>query len=185
MYKIKRGCFTISKKDLQVNEEIMDKEIRLIGKKGEQLGIVPIEKALQLAYSENLDLVKISPIANPAVCKIMNYGKFKFEQTKKEKETKKNQKTMEIKEIRLSINIDVNDFNTKVRKAMKFLKSGNRVKLCVRFKGREMYRTDSGLELIEKFKNKCENFATSDKPAKIEGRNIIFILIPKSNENKK
>lgn len=164
----------------------MDKEIRLIGKEGEQLGIVPTEKALQMAYSENLDLVKIAPMASPAVCKIMNYGKFKFEQTKKEKEIKKNQKVMEIKEIRLSINIDVNDFNTKLKKAINFLKAGNRVKLCVRFKGREMSRTDSGLELIEKFKTQCEELATSDKPAKIEGRNIIFILIPKSsNEVKK
>lgn len=163
----------------------MDKEVRLIGKEGEQLGIVPVEKALQLAYSENLDLVKIAPMATPVVCKIMNYGKFKFEQTKKEKETKKNQKVMEVKEIRLSINIDVNDFETKIKKAIKFLKAGNRVKLCVKFKGREMSRTESGLELIEKFSQRCKDFATSDKPAKTEGRNIIFILIPKSIEKKK
>ncbi len=143
-----------------------------------------LDKALNLAFSQDLDLVKIAPLANPPVCKIMNYGKFKFEQTKKEKETKKNQKVMEVKEIRLSINIDVNDFNTKVKNTLKFLKSGNRVKVCVRLKGREMSRSTLGFEILEKFKQACEGIGFSDKEAKTEGRNIVLILSPKTTDNK-
>lgn len=141
-----------------------------------------LDDALQLAFSKNLDLVKIAPTASPPVCKVMDYGKFRFEQTKKEKEAKKNQKSMELKEIRLSINIDVNDFNTKTRNAIKFLKSGNRVKITVRFRGREMSKTDFGYELLEKFELACQEFGTKDKAARMEGRNIMLTLIPKQSE---
>lgn len=174
----------ISKKELQINEEIQDREIRVIGNDGSQLGLMQLEEALDVAFSQNLDLVKIAPLATPPVCKIMNYGKFKFEQTKKEKEAKKNQKTMEVKEIRLSISIDVNDFNTKVKNALKFLKTGSRVKVCVRLKGREMSRSALGFEILEKFKQACEEFGFSDKPAKAEGRNVVLVLSPKAAEGK-
>ena len=165
---------------MQINEEIRDKEVRLVGKDGDQLGLVAIEKALNMAFNENLDLVKIAPLANPPVCKIMNYGKFKFEQAKKEKEYKKNQKTIDIKEVRLSINIDVNDFNTKLKNTVKFLKSGNKVKVAIRFRGREMARTALGFEMLQKFQNACQEYGTADKPAKLEGRNIICVLTPKA-----
>lgn len=174
----------ISKKELQINEEIKDKEVRVIANDGSQLGLMQLEKALDLAFSQNLDLVKIAPLATPPVCKIMNYGKFKFEQTKKEKEAKKNQKVMEVKEVRLSVSIDVNDFNTKVKNTLKFLKTGNRVKVCVRLKGREMSRSTLGFEILEKFKQACEEFGVSEKPAKTEGRNIVLVLSPKVSENK-
>jgi len=177
-------CCKISKKELQINENINDKEVRVIKNDGEQLGLMSVEKALELAFSENLDLVKIAPMAVPPVCKIMDYGKFKFEQTKKEKETKKNQKTMDVKEIRLTINIDNNDFNTKVKNAMKFLKAGNRVKVAVRFRGREMARSGLGYEMVEKFQEACKEFGVSDKSAKLEGRNIICVLAPKAADCK-
>ena len=179
-----RGCLKISKKELDINEEIKDKEIRVVANDGSQLGLMQLEEALDLAFSQNLDLVKIAPLATPPVCKIMNYGKFKFEQTKKEKEAKKNQKTIDIKEVRLSISIDVNDFNTKVKNTLKFLKTGNRVKVCVRLKGREMSRSTLGFEILEKFKQACEEFGFSDKPAKAEGRSVILILSPKTAEGR-
>ena len=178
------GVLKISKKELQINEEIKDANVRVIGTSGEQLGLLSIEEALQLAFSKNLDLVKIAPTAKPPVCKVMDYGKFKFEQTKKEKEAKKNQRIVEIKEIRLTINIDVNDFNTKVKNALKFLKAGNRVKVSVRFRGREMARTNLGYEILERFLDSCKELGACDKPAKLEGRNIILFILPKTADNK-
>lgn len=174
--------FIIKKKELQVNEEIKDADVRVIDDDGSQLGLMKTETALDLAFSKNLDLVKIAPTAVPPVCKVMDYGKFKFEQTKKEKEAKKNQKSMDLKEIRLSINIDVNDFNTKVKNAIKFLKAGNRVKVTVRFRGREMSKTDFGYELLKKFELACQDFGITDKAAKTEGRNIILTLTPRLSE---
>ena len=179
------GVLKISKKELQVNEEIKNENVRVIGENGEQLGLLPIEEALELAFSKNLDLVKIAPTAKPPVCKIMDYGKFKFEQTKKEKEAKKNQRVVEVKEIRLTINIGENDFNTKVKNALKFLKAGNRVKVTVRFRGREMARTSLGYELLEKFLNSCQELGTQDKPAKLEGRNIVLLILPKTTDTAK
>ena len=175
-------CLKISKKELQINEEIKDKEVRVVSSNGEQLGVLSINQALQTAFSMDLDLVKIAPTATPPVCKIMDYGKFKFEQAKKEKEAKKNQKTMEVKEIRLSINIDVNDLNTKVKNAMKFLKSCNVVKVAVRLRGREMSRTALGYELLDKFKNFCGDLGFVDKPAKIEGRSIVLTISPRTSD---
>ena len=132
------GAFNISNKELQINEEIRDKELRLIDSDGTQLGVVSIGKALDLASEKNLDLVKIAPQANPVVCKIMDYGKYRFEQAKREKEAKKNQRIMDLKEIRLSLNIDTHDFNTKLKHASRFIGDGNKVKVSIRFRGREM-----------------------------------------------
>ena len=146
----------------QINEEIRDKEVRLIGDDGEQLGILPIQQAQDIAVEKGMDLVKIAPQAKPPVCKIMDYGKFRFDQLKKEKEAKKNQRVVEIKEIRMSPSIDTNDLNTKMRSAMKFLADGNRVKVTVRFRGREMAHTDIG-ELNTKVKNACRFLQDGNK----------------------
>ena len=166
----------------QINEEIRDKEVRLIGDDGEQLGILPIQQAQDIAVEKGMDLVKIAPQAKPPVCKIMDYGKFRFEQLKKEKEAKKNQKVVEIKEIRMSPSIDTNDFNTKVKSAVKFLNDGNRVKVTVRFRGREMAHTSLGQELLAKFGADCSEIATIAKDAKLEGRNMSMFLSPKNSK---
>ena len=166
----------------ELNEEINDKEIRLIGSEGEQLGIMTSAEALKIADEQGLDLVKISPQAVPPVCKLMNYGKFRFEQSKREKEAKKNQHVVEIKEIRMSPGIDVGDFNTKLKNAQKFIADGNRVKVSVRFRGREMAHTDIGKELLERFAAQCTEHANLDKPAKMEGRMMSIFLSPKSGK---
>ena len=173
-------CFPIGKLEHQINEEIRDKELRVIGAEGDQLGIMSSEAALALAEEKELDLVKIAPNAVPPVCKIMDYGKFRFEQLKKEKESKKNQKVVEVKEIRMSPSIDTNDFNTKVKNAQKFLKDGNRVKVTVRFRGREMAHTSLGEQLLKQFGADCEELATVAKDAKLEGRNMSMFLSPKN-----
>ena len=167
-------------KEMQINEEITDKEVRLIGNDGEQMGIVSAAQAQKLAAEKNLDLVKIAPQAKPPVCKIMDYGKYRFEQSKREKEAKKNQRVIEIKEIRLSPNIDTHDFDTKVGHARKFLSAGNKTKVSIRFRGREMTHTDLGLTIMAQFAEKCANIASVEKPAKLEGRQMLMFLAPKS-----
>ena len=174
-----RRRFTIATAVHQINEEITDKEIRLIGNEGEQLGIMSAEEALRIATEQDLDLVKIAPGSNPPVCKIMDYGKFRFEQTKKEKDAKKNQRVIEIKEIRMSPGIGDNDFNTKLKNGQKFLNDGNRVKVSVRFRGREMAHTDIGEVLLRNFAEKCADIANLDKAPKLEGRNMSMFLSPK------
>ena len=169
----------------QLNEDIQDKELRVIGEDGAQLGIMSAEQALALAEEQDLDLVKISPNAVPPVCKIMDYGKFRFDQMKKEKEAKKNQHVVEIKEVRMSPGIDTNDFNTKVRSALKFLKEGDRVKVSVRFRGREMAHTNIGEELLVKFGEECSEVANVDKNPKLEGRFMSMFLSPKDQSKKK
>ncbi len=154
----------------------------MIGADGDQLGIMTSAAALALAEEKELDLVKIAPSATPPVCKIMDYGKFRFEQLKKEKEAKKNQHVVEVKEIRMSPSIDTNDFNTKVKNAMKFLKDGNRVKVTVRFRGREMAHTSLGADLLKKFGADCAELATVAKDAKLEGRNMSMFLSPKNSK---
>ena len=178
-------CFGISKVQHQLNEEITDKEIRLIGENGEQLGIVSGEEALRTAEEQGLDLVKISPQATPPVCKLMNYGKYKFEQSKREKEARKNQHVVEIKEIRMSPGIDVGDFNTKLKNAQKFLSDGNRVKVSVRFRGREMAHTEIGLNLLKDFAAQCSAIANMDKSPKLEGRHMSMFLVPKTQKELK
>ena len=176
------GCFIIGKLDHQINEEIRDKELRVIGANGDQLGIMSSADALALAEEKELDLVKIAPNAVPPVCKIMDYGKFRFEQLKKEKEAKQNQRVVEVKEIRMSPSIDTNDLNTKIKNAMKFLKDGNRVKVTVRFRGREMAHTSLGETLLKQFGESCAEVATVEKGAKLEGRNMSMFLSPKNSK---
>ncbi len=175
-------CFNISSKEQQINEEIRDKEIRVISNEGEQLGIMSASEALKLAESKNLDLVKIAPAAKPPVCKIMDYGKFRFEKAKKEKEAKKNQKIIEIKEIRLSLNIDTHDFETKINHARKFIASGNKVKVSIRFRGREMAHSDLGLSTMQRCAEAMADCASVEKPAKLEGRQMLMFLAPKSSK---
>lgn len=175
-------CFAIGKLDHQLNEEIRDKEVRLIGVEGEQLGIMSSADALAMAEKAELDLVKIAPNAVPPVCRIMDYGKFRFEQLKKEKEAKKNQRVVEVKEVRMSPNIDTNDFNTKVRAAQKFLQAGNRVKVSVRFRGREMAHTSLGEVLLVRFGEACAEQSSVDKQPKLEGRMMSMFLAPKNNK---
>ena len=166
----------------QLNEDIRDSEIRLIGSTGEQLGIMSAAQAQRIADEQGLDLVKISPQATPPVCKLMDYGKFRFEQGKREKEAKKNQHVVEIKEIRMSPGIDVGDFNTKLKNAQKFLADGNRVKVSVRFRGREMAHTDIGRDLLVRFAEQCAEVATLDKEPKLEGRSMSIFLSPKTGK---
>lgn len=174
--------FHISKIDHQLNEDIRDKELRVIGPTGEQLGIMSSREALEMAYDQGLDLVKIAPNATPPVCKIIDYGKFRFEQAKKEKEAKKNQHVTEIKEVRMSPGIDTNDFNVKVRSAQKFLKEGNRVKVTVRFRGREMAHTDIGRTLLGQFGESCAETANVERQPKLDGRHMSMFLTPKTSK---
>ncbi|MCI9263905.1 MAG: translation initiation factor IF-3 [Oscillospiraceae bacterium] len=170
----------------QINEDIRDKEVRLVSADGEQLGIMSAQEALDKAEEANLDLVKISPNAVPPVCKLMDYGKFKFEQTKREKEAKKNQKVVEIKEVRMSPSIDSNDFNVKLRNAQKFLADGDRVKVTIRFRGREMAHTEIGRDLLLKFAEQCAEIATMDKEPKLDGRHMsIFLAAKVAKDSKK
>ena len=173
-------CTTIS--DLMINEQIRDREIRVIGSDGKQLGIMSAKEALDLAEQKNLDLVKIAPQSNPPVCKIMDYGKYRFEQAKREKEARKNQRVVDIKEVRLSLNIDTHDFNTKLNNALKFIKHGDKVKVSIRFRGREMGHPEIGLETMKRFADACSETAVVEKPAKLEGRNMLMFLAPKTNK---
>ena len=171
--------FSIAATTHEINEQIRDPQVRLISAEGEQLGIVSAEEALRIATEAGYDLVKIAPNSAPPVCRIMDYGKFRFEQAKKEKEAKKNQRVIEIKEIRMSPGIDMNDFNTKLKNAQKFLQDGDRVKVSVRFRGREMAHTEIGADLLKDFAEKCAEIANMDKAAKLEGRNMSMFLSPK------
>ena len=166
-------------KDVLINEEIRDKEVRLIDSDGSQLGIVEIKEAQKIAYSKNLDLVKIAPQAKPPVCKIMDYGKYKFEAAKKEKEARKNQKIVTIKEVRLSPSIDEHDFQTKAKSAIKFLTAGDKVKVSVRFRGRELHHSSLGEAILQKFADAVSEVGTVDKMPKLEGRNMTMFVLPK------
>ena len=176
----KRRCVTISSKEVAINEQIQFKEVRVIDTEGGQLGILPIKDAVAAAYAKDLDLVCISPNAVPPVCKIMDYGKYRFEQTKREKEAKKNQKVIDVKEIRLGLTIDTHDFETKGNHAIRFLKGGDKVKVSIRFRGRELGHPEIGLETMSRFAEFCSEYATVEKPAKMEGRNMLMFLAPKS-----
>ena len=167
--------------ELMINEQIRDREIRLIGEDGEQLGIMSARDAMKLAREANLDLVKIAPTAKPPVCKIIDYGKYRYEQARREKEARKKQKTIEVKEIRVSPNIDTNDLNTKVNQARKFVSGGNKVKVAVRFRGRELAHTAVGKTILEDFAQKLSDIAVIDKPAKLEGKSMVMFLVEKRN----
>lgn len=168
---------TISK-ELRVNDEVRAREIRLIGVDGEQLGVMHPKDALKIALEHDLDLVEISPNAKPAVCRIMDYGKYKYEQSKRERENKKNQKVITIKEVKLRPNIEDHDFLTKVRNAEKFLEAGCKVKVTIMFRGREITRTENGKELCEKVAQELQEVSKVEKPAKVEGRNMTMMLAP-------
>ena len=162
-----------------LNEQIRAAELRVVDSDGTQLGIMSSKEALDIAVGKGLDLVMIAPNATPPVCRIMNYGKYKFEQAKKEKDQRKNQKTVELKEIRLSYNIDVHDFETKLNQAKKFLTAGNKLKVSIRFRGREMAHTALGQERMERFAEGLSEIASVDRAPKLEGRNMMMFLTPK------
>lgn len=165
--------------DLMINEQIRDKEVRLIGADGEQIGIVAGKEALRMATEKSLDLVKIAPQAKPPVCKIMDYGKYKFDAAKKEKEARKKQKTISVKEVRLSASIEKHDFETKIRNAVKFLKAGDKVKISVVFRGREMMHTHRGSELLEQAMALVEEVGVAEAKPKLEGRAMVIVVAPK------
>ena len=163
---------------MQINDEIVAKEVRLVGADGEQLGIFPLENAQKAAYDKGLDLVLMAPQANPPVCRIMDYGKFRFERDKKEKEARKKQQTVEVKEVQLSCRIDTHDFDTKVNHARRFLTSGNKVKVVLRFKGREMSHQELGREMLARFEEACKDLGTVDKKPTLEGRFMSMMVNP-------
>ncbi|MFI3114892.1 MAG: translation initiation factor IF-3 [Clostridia bacterium] len=169
----------ISSMEHQINEEIKDKELRLIDVEGEQLGVVSATEALEIAADRGMDLVKIAPKSVPPVCRIMDYGKFRFEQSKREKEARKKQHIVDIKEIRLSPGIDVHDFNVKVKSAIKFLKGADKVKVSVRFRGREIAHSSVGVEILNNFAKECEEFGVIEKAPKLEGRQMLMFIAPK------
>ena len=162
-----------------INEQIRDREIRLIGEDGEQLGIMSAREAMKIAQEAELDLVKIAPAAKPPVCKIIDYGKYKYEQARKEKEAKKKQKTVEVKEVRLSPNIDTNDLNTKINNAKKFISKGNKVKVTLRFRGREMAHVQQSKHILDDFAETLADVAVVEKPTKLEGRAMSMVLAEK------
>ena len=170
-------CTTIS--ELMINERIMDREVRLVSESGEQLGIMSSREALKLAREADLDLVKIAPNAKPPVCKIIDYGKYRYELARKEKEAKKKQKTMEVKEVRLSPNIDTNDLNTKANQARKFISKGDKVKVTLRFRGREMAHVNYSKQILDSFYERLEDIAVVDKNPKMEGRSMVMFLSQK------
>lgn len=170
------------KQELPINRQIKAKEVQLIGDKGEKLGVVSLNEALEKAEEKNLDLVLVAPNANPVVCKIMNYGKYKFEQAKKEKEAKKKQKVLEIKELRVTPNIEEHDFGFKSKNARKFLNDGNKVKITVRFRGREVNNSKAGEVVLNKFIEELSDVAMVEKQPKLEGRNMFTILAKKADK---
>ena len=163
-----------------INEQIRDKEIRLIGENGEQLGIMSAREAMKLAEEAELDLVKIAPTAKPPVCKIIDYGKYRYELARKEKEARKKQKTVDVKELRLSPSIDTHDVQVKVKKANEFLKDGDKAKISIRFRGREIGHSKVGMQIMEDFAKATEEFGTVDKQPKMEGKSLVMFLAPKN-----
>ncbi|MEA4920980.1 MAG: translation initiation factor IF-3 [Clostridiaceae bacterium] len=172
----------MSTQEHQINEEITDKEVRLIDVDGSQLGVVTNQRAIEVSLERGLDLVKIAPKAEPPVCRVMDYGKFRFEQAKKEKEAKKNQKVVEIKEVRLSAKIDTHDFETKIKAAQKFLLGGDKVKASIRFRGREMAHTNIGLDVLNRFAEACSSVSIVEKAPKLEGRQMLMFLAPEKKK---
>lgn len=170
---------TIANAAHQINEEILDKEVRLIGAQGEQLGIMSAEEALKVAAEHDLDLVKIAPGSNPPVCKIMDYGKYRFEQSKREREIRKNQKVIVIKEVQLSATIEEHDIDVKFKATEKFLKDGNKVKVSIRFRGRQIAHSEIGLDVMKDFAERCKDIAVVERRPVMEGRNATMVLAPK------
>jgi translation initiation factor IF-3 len=178
-----RRCVPIN--DLLINEDIREREVRVVNEQGEQLGIMPTVQALRLAEERQLDLVNIAPSAKPPVCKLMDYGKYRFEQSKKEKEIKKNQKIIETKEVRLSATIEDHDIDVRYRQAVKFLQDGNKVKVSIRFRGRQIAHSDIGMKVMQDFAERVQDVCTVERRPMIEGRNMIMILAPKAEKASK
>lgn len=174
-----KGVTKISTNDLMINEEIRDREVRVIDQNGGQLGVMPVRAALELAEEKQLDLVKIAPTAKPPVCKIMDYGKYRFEQAKREREIRKNQKVIEIKEVRLSATIEDHDVDVKYKAAVKFLKDGNKVKVSIRFRGRQISHSEIGVDVMKDFAERCKDIAVVERAPLTEGRNMTMVLAPK------
>lgn len=172
------GVFGISTKEMTINEEIKFKEVRVVGVDGEAIGIMSSDAALKMAYDQGYDLVLMAPQAQPPVCRIMDYGKYRFERDKKEKEAKKKQQVVELKEIQLSCRIDTHDFETKARHAVKFLESGNKVRVVMRFKGREMSHVGIGQEIMKKFQDTCSEVGSVDKAPVLDGRIMSMVISP-------
>ena len=177
-HKLFRRCIDISSKELAINEGIKFKEVRVISSDGSQIGIIPVAQALQEAYARDLDLVCISPNAQPPDCKIMDYGKYRFEQAKREKEQRKNQKVVETKEVWLSMTIDVGDLNVKAKQTQKFLSAGNKVKVSIRMRGRQMAHSNLSIEVMHRFYELVKDFGTKEKEPLLEGRNVWMMLAP-------
>ena len=170
---------TIAKQELLINDEIREKEVRVIDSDGAQLGIISLKDALAIAAEKNLDLVEIAPTANPHVCRIMDYGKYRFDQIKRAKEQKKNQKAIQVKEVKFRPSIEDHDFETKANRAIKFLQDGNKVRVSLRFKGREIAHQELGREMLERFQEAVSEFGTVDKKPVLEGRNMTMVVVPK------
>ena len=177
-------CAGINAKDLVINEAIKDKEVRVVDDSGNQLGIMKTAEALKIAESRNLDLVKIAPKAVPPVCKIIDFGKYCYEQDKREKEAKKKQQTVEVKEVQLSCRIETHDFETKANRAKKFLADGNKVRVCLRFKGREIAHQELGRDMLGRFAEACSEFGNVDKKPTLEGRQLTMFIAPVKNQSK-
>jgi translation initiation factor IF-3 len=184
LFRIHWRCIDIST-DWMINEEIRDREVRLIGADGAQLGVMPTAKALELAEQQELDLVKIVPGAVPPVCKLLDYDKHRFEQSKREKEMRKNQKTVELKEVQLSATIEENDVAVKARNAAKFLGDGNKVKVSIRFRGRQIAHSDIGLKVMQDFIERVQDLCVVEKRPMMEGRNMFMVLAPKTDKASK
>ena len=178
--KLYRRCFGIN--DLMINEEIRDREVRVVDQNGEQLGVMSGRDALALAEERQLDLVKIAPQARPPVCKLMDYGKYRFEQSKKEREFRKNQKVITVKEVRLSATIEDHDVDVKFKNAVKFLKDGNKVKVTIRFRGRQITHSDIGRQVMNEFAERIKEYGTVDKAPQIEGRNMSMFVSPRASD---
>jgi len=176
------GVFFTSNVNYQINEEITDEEVRLIDEDGTQLGIMSSEEAMKIAIEKEVDLVKIAGNSKPPVCKIMDYGKYRYEQAKREKEVRRHQHVVEVKEIRMSPSIGINDFNVKLKNGQKFLKDGDRLKVTIRFRGREMAHTEIGEKLLLKFAEECAEFGNVDKNPKLDGRHMSLFLTPKQTK---
>jgi len=184
LFSLSGGELIISK-DWRINEEIRAREVRLISESGEQLGIIPIKEALEISMEKNLDLVEVAPSAKPPVCRLMDYGKFKFEQSKREKEARKKQKVISVKEVKMRPNIEEHDFKVKARNARKFLTSGDKVKLTIMFRGRQITHPELGERLAIKLAEELSDVSTIEKAPKVEGKNMVAIFVPKTEKEKK
>ncbi|MFO7819694.1 MAG: translation initiation factor IF-3 [Halanaerobacter sp.] len=173
----------MSAEDLRVNDEIRAREVRVVDNDGEQIGIMPLKKGLSMAEEKDLELVEVAPQADPPVCKIMDYGKYKYEQAKKAKEAKKNQNVMKTKEVQMSVNIEDHDFNTKVDMAKRFLNNKDKVKVSIRFRGREITHKDLGYDLMDRFAEELEDLGRVSSKPQLEGRNLLMFITPKSDKN--